>query len=194
MLFAGADFEKGSSSMKSFVDKLTKPVYILSRVVWYFSIVVTVILTTLVIAQVIMRYCFNFGRPWIEEICMICLMWMAFFCGSMVFYDQTAINVTIVTDRLPLKTYKIVSIVFHIMTICFFVFLIIYGFKFAKVGTKMIFASSGLKKATAYLSIPIGSIVMLIFELYHTLKTIVEPPHRPEPEKPAEIEAEAEEA
>ena len=170
--------------MKAFVEKMQKPAYLLSRFVWYASVVITAILVALVLFQVIMRYCFNSGYPWIEEFCMICLMWMAFLGGSMIFYDQTAINVTMITDKLPLKAYKIVTIFFHVLTLIFFVFLVIYGFQFAIVGGKMVFSASGLPRSVAYMSIPFGSFVSLLFELYHTLKCIVNPPYRPEVGEP----------
>lgn len=135
-------------------------------------IITTSILVVLVIAQVFMRFVLNMGYPWIEEICMLCMMWIAFFGGSLIFQDQSGISVTFLVDRLQPRAYKIAKLSFHILTIVFLVFLVIYGFQFAKVGLRMKFAATGLPKFWSYLSIPVGGIVSILFELIHLLACI----------------------
>lgn len=145
---------------------------LLAKFCRWVCIAVTGILVTLVIAQVFMRFVLNTGAPWIEEVCMIAMMWIAFFGGSLVFYQQSGISVTFLVERLPWRSYRRCQILFHLLTIVFFLFLTIYGMQFALVGQRMVFGASGIPKFWAYLSIPVGAVFSILFEADHLIRRI----------------------
>ena len=103
---------------------------------------------------------------------MIAMMWIAFFGGSLVFYQQSGISVTFLVERLPWRSYRRCRILFHLLTILFFLFLAIYGMQFALVGQRMVFGASGIPKFWAYLSIPAGAVFSILFEGDHLIRQI----------------------
>ncbi|WP_308588942.1 TRAP transporter small permease [uncultured Oscillibacter sp.] len=134
------------------------------------SIVIMAVLSVLVFSQVILRFVFSSGAAWIEEFAMISMMWVAFLGGSLVFADQSCISVTILIERLQEKNERIVRMIFHIFALVFFCFLLIYGVQFAILGLKMKFGASGIPKFWSYLSIPVGALFSILFELDHLLR------------------------
>lgn len=144
----------------------------LAKLCRWICIVITGVLVALVIAQVFMRFVLNMGAPWIEEVCMIAMMWIAFFGGSLVFYQQSGISVTFLVERLSPCNYRRCQIFFHLLTILFFLFLMIYGMQFALLGQRMVFGASGISKFWAYLSIPVGALLSILFEGDHLIRQI----------------------
>jgi TRAP-type C4-dicarboxylate transport system permease small subunit len=137
---------------------------------------IAIVMTILVFLQVVLRYIFNTGYPGIEEISLICMMWIAFFGGSLLFADQSGISVTIFVERLTPGKYRWAKLLFHVLTIIFLCLLIWYGYKFALVGKRMMFGASQISKYWSYISIPVGSAFSLIFELNHLTKTLKSEP------------------
>lgn len=142
---------------------------ILYKICLYSMVVSTAIMAIIVFARVVLRFGMSSGFQWSEEIAVLLMMWMAFFGGSTLFYDKANISVTVLIDRLPIKMYKYLKIIFHIATIAFLVLLLKYGIDFAILGKKMIFGASGLQRFWSYLSIPVGALFALCFESIYLL-------------------------
>ena len=150
-------------------DRISRLLY---RVVLSCSLCVAAVMTTLVFLQVMLRYIFNTGYPGIEEVALICMMWTAFFGGSLLFAEQSGISVTVLVERLAPAKYRWAKLVFHILTIVFLCLLVWYGYKFAVVGKRMMFGASQIPKFWSYLSIPVGSACSILFELNHLCRTL----------------------
>ena len=148
-------------------DRLSFALY---RFCFLTSITIAAVMTALVFLQVALRYIFNTGFPGVEEVSLICMMWVAFFGGSLIFAEQSGISVTVFTDRLSPARHRQARLMFHLLTIVFLCLFIWYGYQFALVGKRMMFGASQIPKFWSYLAIPVGSACSLIFELNHLSK------------------------
>ncbi len=153
-------------------DTLDRAARLLYRLVTGCSLVIAAVMTVLVFLQVVLRYGFNTGLPGMEEVALICMMWIAFFGGSLLFAEQSGISVTVFVDRLTPAGYRWARLLFHLLTIIFLCLLVWYGYKFAVVGKRMMFGASQIPKYWSYLSIPVGSALSLLFELHHLGRTL----------------------
>ena len=156
-------------STPSTVDRATRLLY---RFVVACSLCIAAVMTALVFMQVVLRYIFNTGYPGMEEAALICMMWTAFFGGSLLFAEQSGISVTVLVERLSPARFRWAKLLFHVLTIVFLCLLLWYGYKFAVIGKRMMFGAIQIPKYWSYLSIPVGAAVSLLFELNHLGKTL----------------------
>lgn len=165
---------KEGEQLKRLSDIFDKASVILYKICTASTACAAAVMTGIVFVRVVMRYVFNSGFQWSEEISVLLMMWIAFFGGSLIFCEQGGISVTVLIDKLSLKKFRAVQILFHLMTLVFLTVLVIYGFKFAILGLKIVFGATGLPKFWSYLSIPVGAIFSIIFESSHLLHKLME--------------------
>ena len=115
--------------------------------------------------QVVMRYVLNKAPEWAEESIMYLIIWSIFIISSKLIRDDAHVGATFFIDSMPAKVKRIVHIAINLFTISFCALVIVYGFQI--VG----FAYSMDERSTtkllfpmwiAYLSVPVGSCLMLL--------------------------------
>jgi TRAP-type C4-dicarboxylate transport system permease small subunit len=74
---------------------------------------------------VVMRYCFNAPLPWLEEIQMLCIVWISMFGGSAVFRLGGHVVIELVIDLLgegPRRAARIITFCIVIAVLCFIIY------------------------------------------------------------------------
>lgn len=80
-----------------------------------------VLISTVMLLQVVMRYVFNNSLSWPEEFCRYCYVWSAFLSLGFTVRYGNMLKVSVVMDLLPKVLRSIISIITQLIVIVFFV-------------------------------------------------------------------------
>lgn len=142
-------------------NKLPKFLLNLDFVLTGISFIVLVLIT---FVGVIMRYFVNDPFVWLEEVQLMCFVWIVFFGSGAAFRTGSHVSIEFIVDRLPDVTRKIVEIIIYLVVIAVLAF-------YMKQGIKLINQLINTKRATnifkipypiIYSAFPIGCSLMII--------------------------------
>lgn len=127
-------------------------------------------MVSLVIANVILRYVFNYSIYWSEEVSTICFVWAVFVGASAVYKKKMDIGIDVLIRKLPIKAQAIADMGVR------FLMLLINGYILYM---SVVFTVISYKKPTAVLGISsafVNSALIVGFGLItiHTIRFIIE--------------------
>lgn len=141
----------------------------INKISIYLIGIIVGLMITIITAQVILRYGFNSGFTWAEEVTIFLMAWMTFLGSAIALKRSGHINVDVVVDRLPHPLQFIVLIIGKLLVLTFAIVFLYYGYNFVASSTN--FYSNALRIP---LWIPRSSIVVaFIIMIIHLLHSIV---------------------
>ncbi|NSW92898.1 MAG: TRAP transporter small permease [Firmicutes bacterium] len=133
------------------------------------SLALMALLFTVMVAsiflQVILRYLFSSANAWSEELARYTFVWLVLLGSAVAARRNKHMNIEFFIDKFPPYLKKIIQLLLYSLIIAFLFVLIRYGFNLAAMTQKQ--KSTGLRipMSWAYLAIPVGSILMLVYAL-----------------------------
>lgn len=116
-------------------------------------------------AQVLCRYVFKSPLPWSQDILRLAFTYLIFWGAAWCVRDKIHLNVDVLLTALPKSIAKVLEILINVVLCGFFLFLIIYGFQFAKTGLSQTTSYLPLPMTAYYCSIPSAALLMLYYML-----------------------------
>jgi len=121
-------------------------------------------MTLLIFLQVIFRYIFKESLSWSEELSTYFFIWLTFIGASIATREKTHINVATFVSSIKSPVIKKAFMIFaNLLSMCFLIALIVYGFNiatqilnFKQVSASMPFLYIGI----VYFAVPLGSLIM----------------------------------
>ena len=142
------------------------------RVNEVFCSLVLYIMTFVVLHQTIMRYVFNTGYGWSEEVAKLLMVWIGMLGASILVFEESHIAVLFLLERFSLRIQLYIKIVF-LFLIAFFSGILVYaGIIYTMTRGGQVLPGSGLKFFWLYVPIPIGGAFMTLYAITLFLKTI----------------------
>jgi TRAP-type C4-dicarboxylate transport system permease small subunit len=136
------------------------------------TVLLFIIMTLIVWAQIFFRFVLGGGIVWSEEIAKFLMVWMALLGASVLFAEGGHIAINYFIGKLRFLRYILMS--HAILSAVLFILLIYYGIDYAAFGYKSIATASGIRKFWPYLAIPVGGgflLVQAFTRFVHLLKT-----------------------
>lgn len=152
----------------SIIDKLLE---LIESVIKWFIIICIGIMVIVVIAQVFCRYVLGFSIIWSEELARFLLAWASFVGSSLALKRGELIGVNFALKALPEKMAKITMISGQILISLFLILAIKYGINMVKITIDQPSSALRIPMAVPYLSVPVGSFLMLVENIHVTVKT-----------------------
>ena len=87
-------------------------------------------MTAIVFIQVVLRYIFNSGLSWGEEIARFLFMWIIWITMSFGFRDHSHIRMSILSDKLTPKGKLVLQILMDLCVLAFSIYMGYYGWKY----------------------------------------------------------------
>lgn len=155
--------------IKLFFDKVEK-------VILFILAIILAIMVIALFLQVILRYLFKSATPWAEELARYAFIWLSMLGATVAMRRGRHMNMDYFVNLLPQNIGKITNIVAHILIIFFLAVVTYYGIGLVIMTHKQLSSGMRIPMSYVYLSIPIGSMFMIMFivESYFTKKTIKE--------------------
>lgn len=134
----------------------------LQKVIFAFLAVLLSSMTLIMLYQVVLRYIFNNANIWAEELVKFMFIWAVMLASCIAIRKDVHLKVDIVINMLKPKTRAISQVIAYIVIFVFLCVLLVLGIQL--VMNTMANKSAGLRipMAIPYLSIPIGTILMML--------------------------------
>lgn len=121
--------------------------------------------------QIIFRVFFN-SLTWTEEVARYLLVWSTFIGATLAYKRGLHISVTFIRNMLPEKLRKLICILGIIISIVFFIVVIVFGAKLIILQKTQLSPALRLPMRWVYLVMPFSFIIMIVYGLTETLEQL----------------------
>lgn len=167
------------SFFKKLVDALNKVSGILEYAVNVICVFCLSLQTALICFQVFGRYLFKYIPPGLDELALLCMVWMALLGFCLNVRDDSHLKMELVDLIVTEDKIKYFQLFSSVLTVVFSIYMIKYGIRLwrLRVGTYM--ATIKMSNAWYYIVVPISGVLIafsgLVFFFNTVLKIIQEP-------------------
>ena len=131
-----------------------------------------VAMTVLVLVQVVLRYILNAALPWVEEMTVFLMIWMAFMGAAVGVRRGTHIAMTMLVERLPKGLARVIFYVSTLAIIAFAGVVVWQGVLLViSVGNQRS-AALGVPMTFPYLVVPLGAVLIIL----QACANVIDPP------------------
>lgn len=142
-----------------------------TTVVQWVAAVFTIALVTVVAGNVVARYVFNTGVPWVEELSRLIFVWVVFLGACVAMQHRGHLAIGFLVDRLPAIVRTVVIWGTNLFTAAFLVTLVVGGWQLVSLTAGFGTQTPALRISLAwgYAAIPFTAAVMLLTLVTQTL-------------------------
>ncbi len=142
--------------MKKILDMIEK--YSLAVIIILFSVMVFSIFL-----QVVLRYVFNMGNSWAEELARYSFVWLVLLGAAVAVRRGRHMRIDFFINLFPLRVKRVIETMLNFSLALFLIVLTYYGVRLVLLAHRQLSTGLSLPMSYAYASIPVGGILMLIF-------------------------------
>lgn len=121
--------------------------------------------------QIIQRFAFASPNAWSEELTRYSFAWLSMIGAAVAVRKYRHMNIDYFINKLPARGKKVLEAFNNILVVALLFILIIYGFQLVAITFKQISPGLNIPMAYAYLSVPVGGILMLLFTIEAYIET-----------------------
>ncbi len=130
------------------------------------AMVLLVLMVIIVFSNVILRYGFNSGIRWSEEVALIIVIWFTFIAMALGVKENLHINITILPKKLPRIFNDILNIFKYVLEIFIGIILFYYGIGVTKNAGMSHLPATGISNAINYVIVPISAVFITLYAVY----------------------------
>ena len=162
--------------MKKFTEIFVKAFFILEKTILGISYALLAFMTVLTFTQVVLRYVFNSGIRWVEEVCCLCIVWYGFISIAFGIINKEHIAITSATKWVPKKIRKYWDRFNYLLIGAYGVFMLVYGVKITKLVQRQTLPATKFSYSVVYASIPVAGVLLVAFSLMVATGFIIKHP------------------
>ena len=151
--------------MEKFTKTFLRCFVIVEKAILGISYALLSFMTLTTFVQVILRYFFNSGFRWVEEVCTLCIVWYGFISIAFGIINKEHISITAATRWLPKKVRKYWDRFNYLLVGAYGLFMVIYGSQITQLVVKQTLPATKWSYSIVYASIPFGGALLVIFSL-----------------------------
>lgn len=148
--------------MIAFVKKCRSVLGLLCR---WCSIFILALITVVMIAQVISRYCFSSPLTWAEELARYQMIALAFICSVAVMQDRAHLRVTFFVEIFSKKIQSVINVIILFLQALFLFVIFYYSLSMTSDGSNVKAVSLGVSMFPVYLPLTISFFLMFLESL-----------------------------
>ncbi|KUO72057.1 MAG: hypothetical protein APF81_28180 [Desulfosporosinus sp. BRH_c37] len=133
-----------------------------NKVVGRFTILLLIIMTLAVFAQVIFRFILKHPLAWSEELARYLMIWITFLGANLALENKAHPTIEIVVGFLPGRVKQVAQVIAILLSSVFYSLLIYFGSQFAVKSFSQLTPAMGLPIGYVYLIIPVSGVLLLI--------------------------------
>lgn len=130
-----------------------------------FAMLCLVAMALITVTNVVLRYGFNTGLQWGEEITMVLVIWFTFIAMALGVKLDLHINISVLPKNLPPWLETTLQKMKQVIILVIGLVLMVYGIKLVGITSRSIMPATELPSSIMYLPMPIASII-IIFESF----------------------------
>lgn len=125
-------------------------------------IVISVLMVTVTLAQVIFRYVLEAPLPWSEELARYCFVWLVFLGGAVGLARGIHLGVDLLVNRMPVKMQRAMSSITSIFIAVFAGSVVYASFPVIKMNMLQRSPALGVQMSWIYIAIPISMCLIIL--------------------------------
>ena len=138
------------------------------------AMVLLVAMVIIVFMNVVMRYGFNSGIRWAEEISLVIVIWFTFIAMALGVKENLHINITVLPKKLPRLFNDSLNLIKYILEIFIGIVLFYFGIGLTQNAGRSKLPATGLSNAVNYVIVPIASVFIILYATYFLLVAIID--------------------
>jgi TRAP-type C4-dicarboxylate transport system permease small subunit len=146
-------FRKNITNLSKFLIKLSKIV----------STGLLILLSSIIVANVALRYVFQSPLSWADEIARLLIVWVVCFAMGIAFQKGLHIGVTFLLESLPKKIAQGIVFSSKFLLLASLAVLTKDGLSLTIHSARAIMPASGIAQAWLYIPVPLGSIFIIVY-------------------------------
>jgi TRAP-type C4-dicarboxylate transport system permease small subunit len=119
-------------------------------------------MSVIIVAQVFCRFVIDYPLTWSEEAARYLMVYTVFLGASLAIRNHRMIAIEIVSESVKPKVRKVLRIVVSVVSIVFFIMLLVKGVDMLEIVSRQTSAGLGISMGIPYMAIPIGAVLMTI--------------------------------
>ncbi len=135
---------------------------VLFKILEWFAMICMVILTIVVFVDVILRYIFNQGFSWSQEIATLMLVWFSLIGMAIGVLERIHISIEMFTSKLSKKAIGIIESIDHILIAVFGGGMVYYGITIMNMTKKSTLPATKWPSAVLYSILPVSGLLILL--------------------------------
>ena len=151
--------------MDKFLNVFIKVFLLLEKMILGISYALLAFMTSITFIQVVLRYVFNSGIRWVEEICCLCIVWYGFISIAFGVINKEHIAITSATKWLPANVKKWWDRFNHLLIGAYGLFMVIYGKRITALVMRQTLPATKFSYSIVYAAIPFAGILLVLFSL-----------------------------
>jgi len=140
------------------LDQIEKVIGAIIVTLLFFSFVV-------VFAQVIVRYVFAAGFPWIEESARFMVIWLSFLGSAIAIRNRKHLYIDVLEANLPYKPRMILNVISELVLISFFIIMMVVGYQYSVANRSNFAAGMGISMFYVYISLVVGMVLCTLYSI-----------------------------
>jgi TRAP-type C4-dicarboxylate transport system permease small subunit len=148
------------------VEKFFK---ILETVINAAVIVFLALMVVNIAGNVILRYVFRVPVSWAEELARYMMIWLSFLGMSLALKDNEHVGLTFFVKLFPKKVEIVLKIISRLVILVFLIFVFINSLDVIPILSRQKSAALRLPMYIPYLSVTVGSVLMMLYVVYQFL-------------------------
>ncbi|MDO4614676.1 MAG: TRAP transporter small permease [Lachnospiraceae bacterium] len=135
---------------------------VLFKILEWFAMICMVILTIVVFVDVVLRYIFNQGFAWSQEVATLMLVWFSLIGMAIGVLERIHISIEMFTVKLPAKAISIIESIDHLLIAAFGGGMIYYGITIMNLTKKSTLPATKLPSSVLYVILPVSGLLVLL--------------------------------
>ncbi len=128
----------------------------------WFAMICLVLMTIVVFFDVILRYIFNQGMPWTQEIATLLLVWFSLTGMAIGIAEKIHISIEMFTAKCSPKVISILETINHILIAVFGIMMIWNGIQIMKITRNATMPATKLPSSVLYIILPLSGILVFL--------------------------------
>lgn len=130
------------------------------------AMVLLVAMVIIVFMNVVLRYGFNSGIRWAEEISLVIVIWFTFIAMALGVKENLHINITILPKKLPRIFNDSLNLIKYVLEIIIGGVLFYYGLGVTKNASRSMLPATGISNAVNYVIVPIAAVFIILYAAF----------------------------
>ncbi|MFC4768074.1 TRAP transporter small permease [Effusibacillus consociatus] len=160
----------------TYLQSVIKGIDAINRLLRYFAALLLMGMSAIIVYQVIVRFLTKYADielpRWTEELARYLMIWLVFIGASLAVRYSALIGVEAISERLSKNLQKTLKILVLILSMFFFVIMIVYGFEMLGHVSAQLSPGMKLPMSIPYASVPAGGFFMLLNSTAVLLETL----------------------
>jgi len=135
--------------------------FIFNALEW-FAMICLVVMTVVVFFDVVLRYIFNQGMPWTQEIATLLLVWFSLIGMGIGVAEKIHMSIEMFTMKCSPKTISILETVNHIMIAAFGLMMVWYGIQIMNITRNATMPATKMPSAVLYIILPLSGVLVFL--------------------------------